>query len=344
MNLLETLGVQGGLLLAPMEDVTDISFRLFCKEFGADMVFTEFVNADGLVRSAKPTKTRLKLRIHPAERPIGIQIYGGNLDTMREAARITEAAGPDVLDINAGCWVKNVAMRGAGAGLLRDLPAMVEMARTIVGQVRLPVTLKTRLGWDVNSIRIVELARMLEDVGIQALTVHCRTRDQGHSGAADWSWIEKVKQAVSIPVILNGDVFTADDARRAFDTTGCDAVMIARGAITNPWIFREARHLIETGEHLAPPDYAERLLTAIRHLRLAAEYKGERRAVFEMRKHYAAYLRHSRNAKAMRMALMKPETLAESEDLLFSFLYAGDEGPDTGPLPEEIPATPACTD
>ncbi|MBL0174522.1 MAG: tRNA dihydrouridine synthase DusB [Ignavibacteria bacterium] len=324
MNIFEELGVHRGLFLAPMEDVTDISFRLICKGFGADMVYTEFVNADGLVRSAKPTKTRLKMRIHPEERPIGIQIYGGNLDTMREAASIAEAEMPDVLDINAGCWVKNVALRGAGAGLLRDLPAMVTMAKTIVDQVRVPVTLKTRLGWDAQSIRIVELAQMLEDAGIRALTLHCRTREQGHAGDADWSWIEKVKRAVSIPVVLNGDVFSAADAKRAFDSTGCDAVMIARGAIATPWIFREAKHLIATGEALPPLDLAERIQSALAQLRLAAEYKGERRAVFEMRKHYMGCFKGMRNAKDIRMSLMVPETLVEVEDLLQSLLFYGE--------------------
>jgi tRNA-dihydrouridine synthase B len=321
MNLFETLGVQHGLFLAPMEDVTDISFRQICKRYGADMVYTEFVNADGLVRSSKPTKSRMKMRIHPDERPIGIQIYGGNLDTMREAASIAEQEGPELLDINAGCWVRNVAMRGAGAGLLRDLPLMVTMAKTIVDQVRLPVTLKTRLGWDSASIQIVELAKMLEDVGIRALTLHCRTRDQGHAGDADWSWIEKVKRAVSIPVALNGDVFSAQDAKRAFDTTGCDAVMIARGAIASPWIFREARHLIDTGETLPPMLVHERIQSALEQLRLAAEWKGERRAVFEMRKHYMGYFKGMRNAKDIRMALMKPETLVEVEDILHSLLF-----------------------
>jgi tRNA-dihydrouridine synthase B len=321
MTLFESLGVQHGLFLAPMEDVTDISFRRICKQYGADMVYTEFVNADGLVRSTKPTKSRMKMRLHPDERPIGIQIYGGNLDTMREAASIAEQEKPELLDINAGCWVRNVALRGAGAGLLRDLPRMVTMAKTIVDQVRLPVTLKTRLGWDTASIQIVELAKMLEDVGIRALTLHCRTRDQGHAGDADWSWIEKVKRAVSIPVALNGDVFTAEDAKRAFDTTGCDAVMIARGAIASPWIFREAKHYIATGELLPPMRVHERIQSALEQLRLAAEYKGERRAVFEMRKHYMGYFKGMRNAKDIRMALMKPETLAEVEDILHSLLF-----------------------
>lgn len=321
MNLFETLNIRQALLLAPMEDVTDISFRRICKEFGADLVYTEFVNADGLVRSKKPTKSRMKMVIREEERPIGIQIYGGNLDTMLGAARIVESQQPDLIDINAGCWVKKVAGRGAGAGLLRDLPHLVNMAKTIVDAVRLPVTLKTRIGWDHESIRIVELARMLEDVGIQALTVHCRTRQQGHSGDPDWSWIPQIKKAVSIPVILNGGVMTPEDARRAFDQTGCDAVMIARGAIANPWIFRETKYFIETGRLPEPPSFAERIDTALRHLRFAVEIKGERRAVLEMRKHYIAYLKYVPNSRQMRNILMKPETLAEAEDVLHSLVY-----------------------
>ena len=321
MTLFQTLGIRKGLLLAPMEDVTDMSFRQICKEFGADIVYTEFVNADGLVRSSKPTKTRQKMLIRDEERPVGIQIYGGNLETMLEAARIAEAEQPDILDINAGCWVKKVAGRGAGAGLLRDLPAMVEMARGIVNAVRLPVTLKTRIGWDHDSIRIVELAKMLEDVGIRALTVHCRTRQQGHSGDADWSWIPKIKAAVSIPVILNGGVMTPEDAVRAFDESECDAVMIARGAIANPWIFRETKYLMETGRLPEPPSFPERIATALRHLRLAVRIKGERRAVLEMRKHYIAYLKFVPNSRQMRNILMKPETLAEAEDVLHSLMF-----------------------
>ncbi len=322
MNLLEKLGIERGILLAPMEDVTDISFRVLHKRFGADLVYTEFVNADGLVRSKKPTKTRLKMRLLDEERPIGIQIYGGNLDTMVQAARIVEEQQPEILDINAGCWVKNVAGRGAGAGLLKDIPGMVTMAKTIVDTVKLPVTVKTRLGWDADSIQIVDVAKRLEDTGIQLLTLHCRTRVQGHNGEADWSWIEKVKAAVSIPVVLNGDVNSADAAKRAFDTTGCDAVMVARGAIENPWIMKEIKHYLATGEHLHEPTFRERIETCIAHLRLSVQYKeDERRAIFEHRKYYSGYLHGIHNAKRMRIELMKPETLAATEELLYSFLY-----------------------
>lgn len=341
MNLLERLNVQGGLFLAPMEDVTDISFRLLCKRFGADMLYTEFVNADGLVRSSKPTRARMKLRLHPDEHPIGIQVYGNDIGTMTEAARIAEEAAPELIDINAGCWVRKVAARGAGAGLLRDLPGLVRMAAAVVACVRLPVTVKTRLGWDEGSIHIVTLAAMLEDVGVEALTVHCRTREQAHGGEPDWQWIPRIKQAVSIPVILNGGVLSAADAKRAFDATGCDAVMIARGAIANPWLFREAKQVLATGVLPPPPDFTERITTAIDHLRLAAVYKGERRAVLEMRKHYAGFLKGFRHAKAMRMALMKPQTLAETEDVLHSFLYYEEElhGNDPGSTGENPAGT-----
>jgi tRNA-dihydrouridine synthase B len=324
-SILEQLGAQQGLLLAPMEDVTDISFRQICKEFGADIVYTEFVNADGLVRSKKPTKSRMKMILREEERPAGIQIYGGNLDSMQAAATIVETEQPDIIDINAGCWVKKVAKRGAGAGLLRDLPYMVRMAKTIVDQVDLPVTVKTRIGWDDDSIQIVELAKMLEDVGVRALTVHCRTRQQGHSGDPDWTWIPRIREAISIPVILNGGVMTPQDVVSAFDETGCDAVMIARGAIANPWIFREAKQLLATGTLPEPPEFRERIETALRHLRLAVQIKGERRAVLEMRKHYIAYLKYVPNSRQMRNILMKPETLAEAEDVLHSLLYYSEE-------------------
>jgi tRNA-dihydrouridine synthase B len=324
---LDGLPYHGGVFLAPMEDVTDISFRIICKRFGADMVFTEFVNADGLVRSKKPTKTFLKMQMLEEERPVGIQLYGGDIETMRPAARIVEAQNPDVVDINAGCWVRKIATRGAGAGLLRNLPLLVETAADIVKLLELPVTVKTRIGWDSGSIQIVELSKMLEDVGVQALTVHCRTRQQGHSGDADWSWIPRVKNAVNIPVILNGGVFTAEDAKRAFDTTGCDGVMIARGAIANPFLFREIRSLLDTGIAAEPPSMRERLLTAVEHLRLAVEYKGERRAVLEMRKYYAGYLKGLPFIKPLRMALMVPLTFTEVEDIILLFLERAESDP-----------------
>ncbi|HXX63684.1 MAG TPA: tRNA-dihydrouridine synthase family protein, partial [Bacteroidota bacterium] len=235
-----TIDIDRPVLLAPMEDVSDLPFRLICKRMGADIVYTEFVNSDGLVRGSR--KTAQKMFFREEERPVGIQIYGGDIGAMDGAARMAESYAPDLIDINCGCWVRDVAMRGAGAGLLRDLPKMEQIASTVVKAVKTPVTLKTRLGWDASSIRIVDVARMCEQAGIAALTVHCRTRDQGHKGPVDYSWIPKIKEAVSIPVIVNGDIVTPENVRAVFESTGCDGVMIGRGAVLNPWIFRQAKH------------------------------------------------------------------------------------------------------
>jgi tRNA-dihydrouridine synthase B len=329
MNLFEALGIPHPIALAPMEDVTDVSFRMICKEFGADLLYTEFVNADGLVRSSKPTKSRTKMQIREEEHPIAIQIYGGSLDTMSEAARLIEEQRPDFIDINAGCWVRKIAGRGAGAGLLRDIPLMVHMVKTIVDQASLPVTVKTRLGWDQDSIQIIDVAKRLEDAGIRALTIHCRTRAQGHSGSADWSWIPKVKEAVAIPIILNGDVFTAEDVKRAFNETGCDGVMIARGAIANPWIFTEAKQFLATGETAEAPSFQDRVSVLLRHLRAAIDGKGERRAVLEMRKFYAGYFKRLPHNKHLRIALMSKTTFHEVEDLLQSAVFFDDVGDET---------------
>jgi len=256
-----TLTIEKGILLAPMEDVTDLPFRIICKQMGADIVYTEFVNSDGLVRGNP--KTRKKMVFLEEERPVGIQIYGGDVDAMEGAARAAESFNPDLIDINCGCWVRDVAMRGAGAGLLRDLPRMERLARSVVNAVHTPVTLKTRLGWDAKSIRIVDVAKMCEQTGIQALTVHCRTRDQGHKGDVDFSWIPRIKEAVSIPVIVNGDIVTPQDVQRTFAETGCDAVMIGRGAIQNPWIFRQAKHFLTTGSSCRNPRWRTGLTCSV---------------------------------------------------------------------------------
>lgn len=303
--------IDRGILLAPMEDVTDLPFRLICKEMGADLMYTEFVNSDGLVRGN--AKTRKKMAFLEQERPIGIQIYGGDVAAMEGAARAAEELQPDLIDINAGCWVRDVALRGAGAGLLRDLPRLESMVRSIVRAVRTPVTLKTRLGWDANSIRIVDVARMCEQEGIRALTVHCRTREQGHRGEVDYSWIPRIKEAVSIPVIVNGDIVTPQDVQNAFATTGCDAVMIGRGAIQNPWIFRQAKHFMATGELLPEPTIEERVDLLRRHLLLAVEHKGERTGVIELRKHYAGFLRGMPHVSKIRTELMQ---FTEAEPIL----------------------------
>ncbi|MBU2493416.1 MAG: tRNA dihydrouridine synthase DusB [Bacteroidetes bacterium] len=306
------------VLLAPMEDVTAVPFRKLCKELGADIVYTEFVNSDGLIRANQ--KTRKKLEITETERPVGIQIYGGNFEPMVEAAQIAEKENPDLIDINAGCWVKKVATRGAGAGLLKDPPYLQKMVGEIVKVTNLPVTVKTRIGWDDNSILILEVAKRLEDVGIKALTVHCRTRCQGHHGDADWSWIPKIKEVVNIPVIVNGGIFTAYDAKRAFDETGADGVMIARGAIDHPWIFRETKELLANGYIKKEVDVEERILTALKHLRYEVEYKEMRRAVIPFRKYYTGYLKGLYNSSKIRQELMKHEEYEPIEIILMEYL------------------------
>jgi tRNA-dihydrouridine synthase B len=293
--------VTKGLLLAPMEDVTDPPFRRICKQLGVDVVYTEFISSEGLIRDAR--RSLQKLTLYDDERPVAIQIFGSREEAMSESARIAEAAGPDFIDINCGCWVKNVVARNAGAGLLRDLDGMRSVVKSVVDATSLPVTVKTRLGWDRNSIVITEAAQMLEDVGIAALAIHCRTRDQGHEGIASWEYIEQVRQVVKIPVIVNGDVKTPDDVRRAFET-GADAVMIGRAAIANPWIFREAKHFLATGEHAAPPTLEERLEIALKHLAYSIEYKGDRYGIMEFRKYWGGYLHGMPLASAVRKELV----------------------------------------
>ncbi|HSD64308.1 MAG TPA: tRNA-dihydrouridine synthase family protein, partial [Ignavibacteriaceae bacterium] len=236
------INVNKAILLAPMEDVTDISFRLICRELGADVVYTEFVNSEGLVRLNE--KTHKKLEIIDEEKPVGIQIYGAGIESMVEAAKYAEEQNPDLIDINAGCWVKNVVGHGAGSALLKDPPYMQKMVKEIVDSVSLPVSVKTRLGWDSNNILILDVAKRIEDAGAKALTIHCRTRAMGHKGDAEWSWVPKIKETIGIPVVLNGNVLAADDVKRAFEETNADGVMIARGAIGNPWIFTEAKELL----------------------------------------------------------------------------------------------------
>jgi len=310
--------IDKAVLLAPMEDVTSVPFRKLCKELGADIVYTEFVNSDGLIRANQ--KTKKKLEITEEERPVGIQIYGGNLEPMIEAAKIAEQENPDIIDINAGCWVKKVAHRGAGAGLLKDPPYLQKMVSEIVKATQLPVTVKTRIGWDDNSILILDVAKRLEDVGIKALTVHCRTRCQGHSGEADWSWIPKIKEVINIPVIVNGGIFTAHDAKRAFDETGADGVMVARGAIDHPWIFREIKELLSKGFIENEVDVDERIQTALRHLRYEVEYKEMKRAVIPFRKYYTGYLKGLYNSSKIRQELMKHEEYNPIEEILLKYL------------------------
>lgn len=307
------------LLLAPMEDVTGLGFRKLCKELGADIVYTEFVNSDGLIR--KNLKTAKKMEIREEERPVGIQIYGADINSMVEAAKMAEELNPDIIDINAGCWVKKVVKRGAGSGLLKDPDYMQEMVKAIVDAVKLPVTVKTRIGWDAESIMICEIAKRLEDVGARQLTIHCRHSRQGHSGEPDWSYIPQIKDVVKIPVVLNGGVFTAEDAKRAFDETDADGVMIARGAINHPWIFKEAKHLIATGELLPEISPDERIFTALKHLKYEIEYKEEeRQAIIPFRKYYTGYLKGLHHSSKVRQELMKFIQYAPIEEILLNYL------------------------
>jgi len=307
------------LALAPMEDITDRPFRLICKEFGADILYTEFVNCEAMVRDVQ--RELAKIAITDAERPIGVQVYGSNETSMERAAAIAEEAQPDFIDVNAGCWVKKIAHRGDGAGLLRDLGKFEAVVKAVVRGTRLPVTVKTRLGWDEDSICILDAARMVEQCGAVALAVHCRTRAQGFKGQADWSWLEQIKAAVSIPVIGNGDVKTPEDVRRMFET-GVDAVMIGRGAIQRAWLFAHAKHYLATGELLPEPTLDERAELCLRHLRAEAEYKGERRAVLEHRKHYAHYLKGARNIARLRAELMQYEAIQPIAERIGCFLEA----------------------
>jgi tRNA-dihydrouridine synthase B len=312
------INVEQGVLLAPMEDVSDLPFRVLCRRLGADIVYTEFISSEGLIRDAR--RSLQKLALDEGERPVAIQIFGGDIDVMKEAALIAESSNPDFLDINCGCWVKNVVARSAGAALLREPDTMVQMAKAIVNTVKLPLTIKTRLGWDKNSIIIVDLAKRLEqEAGIAALALHCRTRDMGHDGSADWAWVEKVKHAVKIPVILNGDVETPQDCKRAFEMTGCDAVMIGRAAITNPFIFRQAKTFLATGIEEAPPTAEERITVCLAHLKHSAAFKGEGLAVREFRKFYSGYMKGLYGASAVRQDIMRYSSYAEVEERMWRY-------------------------
>ncbi len=303
------------VILAPMEDVTDAVFRRLCRGFDVDLCVTEFVNVEGLLRGCK--NARRKMRLEPDDHPTAIQIYGSNPERLAEAASVAEEAEPAFIDINCGCWVPKIAGRGAGAGWLREPTAMVEMAKLVVSRVRAKVTVKTRIGWGPEShMPIVDLARRLEDVGVRALTIHCRTAQMGHSGPADWSWAARAREVVSIPVIVNGDVRSAEDAERALRETGCAGVMIGRRAIEHPFVFREARALLDRGVSLAPPSPAERLGLCRAHLVANVEARGEPWGVRVTRRHLSGYLSGLRGAAALRRRLLFSDTLAGCLDIL----------------------------
>ncbi|MDG1742545.1 MAG: tRNA dihydrouridine synthase DusB [Crocinitomicaceae bacterium] len=304
------------LILAPMEDVSDPPFRALCKKHGADLMYTEFISSEGLIRDAM--KSVQKLDIYEYERPIGIQIFGYDIESMKQATRITEQTNPDIIDINYGCPVKKVALKGAGAGILQDIPKMVEMTKEIVKSTHLPVTVKTRLGWDEDSKYIVEVAERLQDVGIEAISIHGRTRKQMYKGEADWSLIADVANnpRMNIPVFGNGDIDTPEKAVEYKNRYNVDGVMIGRASIGYPWIFNEIKHFINTGEHLAPPTVNDRVEAAIQHLEMSVEWKGEILGIAEMKRHYTNYFKGIAHFKKTRMKLVTSFDLNEIRETL----------------------------
>lgn len=297
--------------LAPMEDVSDPPFRHLCKRYGADVVYTEFVSSEAIIRGV-PSELQ-KMDIREDKRPIGIQLYGSNPESLKRAAALAEHYTPDFIDLNCGCWVKKIAMRGDGAGLLRDLSKLTAAVRALQQGTTLPVTVKTRLGWDHENIVILELVRMLQDIGIQSITVHCRTRAQGYSGKADWRWLPRIKEAAPyLPLIGNGDIVTPHDALSCFNL-GCDGVMIGRAALRQPWVFREIRHFLDTGGLLAPPQLSALKEMCIEHLKVHVAFRGVPRGIYSFRRHYAGYFHNFKNAAHFRRQLM---TLTNIDEII----------------------------
>ena len=292
------------LLLAPMEDVSDPPFRALCKELGADVVYTEFISSEGLIRDA--AKSVQKLDIYEKERPVGIQIFGANLDSMLRSVEIVEASKPDIIDINFGCPVKKVVSKGAGAGILKDIPLMVKLTEAMAKHTHLPVTVKTRLGWDDDSIKIVEVAERLQDAGAKAISIHGRTRAQMYKGYANWHPISAVKnnQRMQIPIFGNGDVDSPEKAKLMRDEFGLDGAMIGRASIGNPWFFNQVKHFFETGIHATPPSIEDRVAVARRHLEMAIDWKGEIQGVLETRRHYTNYFKGIPNFKPLRTRMV----------------------------------------
>lgn len=315
------------LLLAPMEDVSDPPFRAVCKENGADLMYTEFISSEGLIRDA--AKSVQKLDIFEYERPIGIQLFGSDIETMRACSEIATKAYPDLIDINYGCPVKNVACRGAGAALLQDIPKMVSMTKAVVEGTHLPVTVKTRLGWDDSTKNIEEVAERLQDIGIQALTIHGRTRVQMYKGEADWSLIAKVKEnpRIKIPIFGNGDIDSPEKALEYKNKFGVDGIMIGRASIGYPWIFNEIKHYLATGEKLAPPTIEQRVAACLKHLLFSVEWKGPVLGIFEMRRHYTNYFKGLSNFKPYRMKLVESPSVDEIQAILqeVAMVYQGND-------------------
>jgi len=304
------------LLLAPMEDVSDPPFRAVCKENGADVMYTEFISAEGLIRDA--AKSVQKLDIFEYERPIGIQIFGGNIESMKESTEIATAAKPDIIDINYGCPVKKVTCKGAGAGILRDIPKMVKMTAEIVKSTHLPVTVKTRLGWDTESMYVEEVTERLQDVGVKAISIHGRTRVQMYKGEADWTLIGNIKNnpRIHIPVFGNGDVNSPEKAKLMRDQFGVDGIMIGRASIGYPWVFNEVKHFLKTGEHLAPPSINDRVNTCLKHFDFSIKWKGDIVGNVEMRRHYSNYFKGFRDFKQFRMQLVMSNNNDEIRQIL----------------------------
>lgn len=298
------------LLLAPMEDVSDPPFRALCKENGADVVYTEFISSEGLIRDA--AKSIQKLDIYEKERPVGIQIFGANMESMIQSVEIVEASKPDIIDINFGCPVKKVVSKGAGAGILKDIPLMVKLTEAMVKKTNLPITVKTRLGWDQDSIHILEVAERLQDVGCAAISIHGRTRAQMYKGEADWTPIAAVKNnpRMHIPVFGNGDVNTPEQALKMRDEYGIDGAMIGRASIGNPWFFNEVKHFFKTGTHMEPPTIEQKVAAARRHLEMAIDWKGELLGVIETRRHYTNYFKGIPNFKPFRTRMVTSDEAA----------------------------------
>ena len=315
------------LLLAPMEDVSDPPFRAVCKENGADLMYTEFISSEGLIRDA--AKSVQKLDIFEYERPIGIQLFGSDVATMGECARIATRARPDLIDINYGCPVKQVACRGAGAALLQDIPKMVQMTKAVIDATHLPVTVKTRLGWDDGTKNIQDVAERLQDIGIQALTVHGRTRVQMYKGDADWTLIGKIKDnpRITIPIFGNGDIDSPEKAVEYKNRYGVDGVMIGRASIGYPWIFNEIKQFVKTGQHLPPPTVADRVMACHKHLDFSIRWKGERTGIVEMRRHYANYFKGLHDFKPFRTRFVTTDSYEEVSGILSEVLEAYDGVP-----------------